>query len=218
MGDPLQWRAIAKLNEIRNPDYIVCGQELVLPLQPCLESTGIGQRVSQTFKQPAAVAQQTRPRTTELLPARFTQPAIPVLSPAFRYDFDAITPIKGVAPGFTYKLSLKGEVTLQDTSLIQLLTFTKEGIEAEYKRKLDTAFSMLSANAQIKVDAVTESVEFSIGFTRVAKYEGRELTSTEVMVIVGPPPDDPISFATAAAMMRVAFPKAFPQMFRFAAP
>ena len=185
------WEEISAANHLKRGKPILIGQELFIPMahqstHPSLHKTLAG--VPQT-------SPEHHPTIAPSLPLQHLgthvanaasrsgpfQGAKPVLFPAFKYELNGIV-AEYFTPVADYKLSLTGEVTLQKEGVITGgLTFTKKGVETEYKKEADGVFNALFTKCGAKVEDGKAEVSLAIGST--LKSGSQVLATTETSLI-----------------------------------
>ncbi len=109
--------------------------------------------------------------------------AKPVLFPAFKYELEGFV-IERSLPEADVKLSFKGEVTLQKEGVITGgLTFTKEGVEAEYKQQANGVFKDLFSKSQVNYSNGKAAVSLAVGSTL---RSGNQILATTEMSVEPP--------------------------------
>jgi|GEM_PF-6506344 len=185
------WEGISDANHLKRGRPIFAGQELFIPIarhstHPNLHRSLAGTQVTppQRHADPGPpvplqhLGTHNRDASTRTGPF---QPSRPVLFPQFKYELNGIV-AEYVTPKVDYKLSFTGEVTMQKEGVITGgLTFTKDGIEAEYKKEADGVFNTLFSKSIMKTENGKAEVSLAVGST--LKSGNQVLATTETSVV-----------------------------------
>jgi hypothetical protein len=189
------WEGISDANHLKRGRPILAGQELVIPTgRRPTHRTFQASTASPAGTQappPQHRAAQVQPiplhhpsDTTKYAATRSGPfaPARPVLFPQFKYSLNGMV-VEQVTPLADYKLSFTGEVTLQKEGVITGgLTFTKEGIETEYKKEANGVFEGLFSKSSAKVENGKAEVSLATGAT-LKSSSGQVLATTETSLV-----------------------------------
>ncbi len=181
------WEQIAEWNNMKRGQPLLVGQVILIPMprqglhhlhpsfahasDPAAHHLGLAHPSHFTahhdpYDPHGAMLHQNHVSTRSLNETTKTGPfqeARPVLFPAFKYELEGVV-LEQITPNFDTKLSFKGEVTLQKQGVITAgLTFTKEGIEAEYKREADGVFKDLFSKSSVKYAGSNAELSFAVG-------------------------------------------------------
>jgi len=109
--------------------------------------------------------------------------AKPILFPAFKYDVDGMK-MEADTPVAHYEAKFTGELTMQQEGVITgNVTFTKEGVELEYKKGVDTKFNEMFTKATPKIDFGKRSMTMELGVGGSAKMNGQVMYTTETTIV-----------------------------------
>ncbi|WP_263382664.1 LysM peptidoglycan-binding domain-containing protein [Granulicella arctica] len=193
------WQGISEANHLKRGRPILAGMDLVIPTaRQSIHKTLHG---TVTAPQPSAPQHPTALEhpapTTPPIPAQHApsntlpastksgpfQPARPVLFPQFKYEVNRVVADETIG-NINYKLSFVGELTVQKEGVITGgLTFTKEGIEGEYKKEADGALTGLFSKPGWKIAGDGKSAEISMTIGSTFKSGDQVLASSETSVI-----------------------------------
>ena len=166
----------ARFKPLHDPDRLAAGQAIGIPPR----TSG---RHGARHPNPRHPMQRTAPRiapdtaaaTTAPppapVPAPVQQPAtVPragraldvtfVNSPAFKWELDALPPIKRHTPAFDYEAKFAGQIILWTDQQVDLLTFTNKGYESAAKAKLAQTLTYLLTSEKVSFDQASRKVSF----------------------------------------------------------
>jgi LysM repeat protein len=186
------WEGISEANHLRRGKPILAGQELIIPtarrpmhrelhgVPPCTPTTPQPLSTHTTAKAPPIPLQKVKGAEAATKTGPY-QLARTVRYPPFKYELDGIV-AEYHTPVVDYELSYTGEVTLQkEGQILEGLTFTKEGIEVEYKKEASGAFDALFTKSTMKAGNGKAEVSLALGST--LKSGGRVLATSEFSVV-----------------------------------
>lgn len=189
-GDPKYWPEIAKANRLAKPDLILIGQLLKIP------------DLNSQDKPPSHIAttgNYTQAKFDPLLspnvyPKRLARS---LRYPAYKYDLkELFPPFTTAIPPFKYKISLKGEITLQSHNTIPDVTLTKNGIETKYTELTDTEMVLkcksetnqelnkFFSEPKLKFDPRKKTIELSYAFGVATKLPGGAFATSKVTLLL----------------------------------
>lgn len=184
-GDPGLWVYLAHLNKLPDANRLLVGQEILIAVDASHHHPSQGTTEQALTSPPPATPVAKKLELTEPSGPASRAIATPVYSPAFKFDFDKLYKqglLKEVvvdSPLATLKLKLLGEATFVDTRIADRLVFTKDGIEANYKREVDGRFQQWVGGIQASYDVAKKSVELSFSSTTGMKIDGQVWSTTE---------------------------------------
>ena len=187
LGDGNRWPEIAELNGLADPDLIAVGQKLRLPAGAASAAVGPARPEPVRRANEPAPPPEAPPRGSA---GRGSARPRPVLGPALKYEFEDLfkdqPEVSRRVGCHTVKVRLTGSAEIRDLRPMAVVTFTEEGLAAEYKPSLDLGFKRLAAVAEVKVgrDGVPE---VSLGFSAAALLGGQEWFTEKVSPIASPP-------------------------------
>jgi LysM domain len=163
-GDPKYWPEIAEANHLAKPDLILIGQLLKIT------------DLSSHAKSPTHIAtgHNNHPTVTPVLspnvnPKRLARP---LRYPAYKYDLEKVfPPVTAVIPPFKYKISLKGEITLQSQNTIPDVTLTKYGIETKYLDLKNTEMVLAPGGTEAVAISIWDNKENANAYARTSYPE-----------------------------------------------
>ena len=189
------WPAISRANHLQRKKVLLIGLELTIPsggqVDPKSTSpaknhlTVLGQQTPPAHTAPKApppvpLANKAHDQDRKTKGGPFSR-AKPVLFPQFKYELSGVIS-EFTTPVADYKLSWTGEITLQKEGVITGgLTFTKEGVEVEYKKEADGVLNGLFSKSNAKVENGKAEVSLAIG--SVIKSGDQVLATTETSIV-----------------------------------
>ena len=161
LGSPEEWPRLYAYNcspevtkitgrRIEDPDLIIAGQTLLLPIVPGLSRPRPASTSQlRSFKRPAKLKDQVR---TTLVPFMI------------KYKLDDLLPIEYVGPAFKATIRLSGDLVVTLANRVPLFYVTNKGLEWSYKAQTDDLVSLLISEPGLSWDRKTNKISYNCNF------------------------------------------------------